>query len=131
MATLGNRFVASAPHVSLAVGEQVVDNHSNNGEEEDDETPEDLVGNGAVGLKDLDCRTPLAYYRRQRRLIHTPDKNIEYQDNETNDSTTSAVVPRLRGGRADSFIGDRSCKGKRRQPKLEEGDNGVVEHLDN
>lgn len=41
--------------MSLAVGEQVVDNHSDNGEEEDDETPEDLVGNGAVRLKDLDC----------------------------------------------------------------------------
>lgn len=39
----------------LAVGEQVVDDHSDNGEEEDDETPEDLVGNGAVRLEDLDC----------------------------------------------------------------------------
>jgi hypothetical protein len=43
--------------VSLAVGEQVVDDHSDNGEEEDDEAPEDLVGNGAVRLKDLDYAT--------------------------------------------------------------------------
>jgi hypothetical protein len=34
--------------VSLAVGEQVVDEHADNGEEEDDKSPEDLVGNRAV-----------------------------------------------------------------------------------
>jgi hypothetical protein len=34
--------------VSLAVGEQVVDEHADNGEEEDDESPEDLVGHRAV-----------------------------------------------------------------------------------
>jgi hypothetical protein len=39
--------------VSLAVGEQVVDEHADNGEEEDDESPKDLVGHGAVGLEDL------------------------------------------------------------------------------
>jgi hypothetical protein len=43
--------------VSLAVGEQVVDNHSDDGEQEDDETPKDLVGNGTVRLEDLDCDT--------------------------------------------------------------------------
>lgn len=39
----------------LAVGEEVVDDHSDDGEEEDNETPEDLVGDGTVRLKDLDC----------------------------------------------------------------------------
>jgi hypothetical protein len=34
--------------VSLAVGEKVVDEHADDGEEEDDESPEDLVGDGAV-----------------------------------------------------------------------------------
>ena len=48
-------FRSPASHVRLAVGEQVVDDHSDNGEEEDDETPEDLVRNGAVRLEDLDC----------------------------------------------------------------------------
>lgn len=61
VASIGRRlrdgFVASAPHVSLAVGEQVVNEHADDGEEEDDETPEDLVGNGTVGLEDLDCDT--------------------------------------------------------------------------
>jgi hypothetical protein len=41
--------------VSLAVGENVVDDHSDNGEEEDNKSPEDLVGDRAVRLEDLDC----------------------------------------------------------------------------
>lgn len=41
--------------VGLAVGEEVVDNHANDGEEEDDEGPNDLARNGAVGLEDLNC----------------------------------------------------------------------------
>jgi hypothetical protein len=52
---LRDRFVARVSHVRLAVREEVVDDHSDNGEEEDNETPEDLVGEGAVRLKDLDC----------------------------------------------------------------------------
>jgi hypothetical protein len=34
--------------VSLAVGEEIVDEHANDGEEEDDKSPEDLVGHRAV-----------------------------------------------------------------------------------
>ena len=34
--------------VGLAVGEEVVDEHADNGEEEDDKSPENLVGDGAV-----------------------------------------------------------------------------------
>lgn len=34
--------------VGLAVGEEVVDNHANDREEEDDEGPDDLAGNRAV-----------------------------------------------------------------------------------
>jgi hypothetical protein len=40
--------------VSLAVGEDVVDDHADNREEEDDKGPENLVGDGAVRLEDLD-----------------------------------------------------------------------------
>lgn len=38
-----------------AVAEEVVDDHADNGEEEDDEAPDDLVERRAVGLDDLDC----------------------------------------------------------------------------
>lgn len=50
----GNRLVGV---VGLTVGEEVVDDHADDGEEEDDECPKHLVGDGAVGLEDLDCST--------------------------------------------------------------------------
>lgn len=37
------------------VGKQPVDDHPDDGEEEDDEAPEQLVQRRAVGLQDLDC----------------------------------------------------------------------------
>lgn len=40
--------------MSGAVREEIVDEHAEDGEQEDDERPEDLVGCGAVGLEDLD-----------------------------------------------------------------------------
>lgn len=52
---LRDRVVARVSHVRLAVREEVVDDHSDNREEEDNETPENLVGDGTVRLKDLDC----------------------------------------------------------------------------
>lgn len=41
--------------MGCAVGEQVVDNHADDGEKEDDERPEDLLTRAAVGLDDFDC----------------------------------------------------------------------------
>ena len=110
---LGNRGVVRVAHVRLAVGEEVVDDHSDDGEEEDDETPEDLVRDGAVRLKDLD-----------------PDKNIEDQNDETDNSTTSSVVPRLSASDGN-LVSDGSSKGKRSKPELEESDDSVVEHFGN
>lgn len=43
--------------VGMAVGEEVIDEHADDGKEEYDESPDDLVGYGAVGLEDLNCRT--------------------------------------------------------------------------
>ncbi len=43
--------------MGLAVGEEVVDDHADDGEEENDKCPEHLVGDGTVGLEDLDCST--------------------------------------------------------------------------
>jgi hypothetical protein len=48
--------------VSLAVGEEVVDEHSDDGEEEDNKSPKDLVGDGAVGLEDLNYSTNASAY---------------------------------------------------------------------
>ena len=41
--------------MGLAVGEEIVDDHSDNGEQKDDEGPENLVRDGTVGLEDFDC----------------------------------------------------------------------------
>jgi len=60
--------------------------------------------------------------------IHTPDKNIENQNDETNNSTTSSIVPGLSTSDGD-LVRDGSCKGKRSKPELEEGDDSVVEHF--
>lgn len=40
--------------MSLAVAEQIVDNHAADGEDEDHERPNDLAGDGTVGLENLD-----------------------------------------------------------------------------
>jgi hypothetical protein len=46
--------------VGVAVGEEVVDDHADDREEEDNESPDDLVWYGAVGLEDLDCSTDVS-----------------------------------------------------------------------
>ena len=43
--------------MGLAVGEEVVDDHADDGEEENDESPEDFVGYRALGIENLDCGT--------------------------------------------------------------------------
>lgn len=56
---LWQRFVSTTSLVCLAVREEEVDKHSDDWEKEDDQAPEDLVGGGAVRLKDLDWERPL------------------------------------------------------------------------
>lgn len=61
--------------------------------------------------------------------IRTPDKDIENQNDETDNSTTSSVVPGLSASDGD-LVSDGGSKGKRSKPELEEGEDGVVEHFD-
>ena len=39
--------------MSVAVGEEVVDDHTDDGEEEDDKSPDDFVHDWAVALEDF------------------------------------------------------------------------------
>ncbi|OIC48785.1 hypothetical protein A7L03_18955 [Acinetobacter baumannii] len=64
--------------MSLAVGEEVVDDHSDDGEEEDDKGPEDLVGDGTVGLEDFD-----------------PSNDIKNQHNKPYNPASSTCLPWL------------------------------------
>lgn len=46
--------------VGIAVGEEVVDDHADYWEEEHNEGPDDLVGDRAVRLENLDCRADMS-----------------------------------------------------------------------
>ncbi len=52
-----NRFISV---VGLSVREEVVDDHANNREEENNESPDDFSGDGAVRLEDLNCGTSMS-----------------------------------------------------------------------
>lgn len=53
---LGKGLVGAAAAVVLgAVGEEEVDDESDDGENEDAQAPEQLVNGRAIGLQDLDC----------------------------------------------------------------------------
>lgn len=47
--------------MSSAVGEEVVDDHSTNWKQEDQERPEDLVRDWAIGWQDFNCRQVYQY----------------------------------------------------------------------
>jgi hypothetical protein len=57
--------------VGCTVGEEIVDDHSDDGEEEDNQCPENLLARATVGLDNLDCAA-LAHgskvYNRMTRL---------------------------------------------------------------
>lgn len=97
--------------VSLAVGEEVVDEHADNGEEEDDESPENLVRDGTVGLEDFNYSTdmsasafrkaapPKTGRRRDARFERTgltPSNDVQNQDNKSNNATAGSSLPWLR-----------------------------------
>lgn len=43
--------------MSLAVREEIIDDHANNREEKNDERPDNLVGDRTVRFENLDCGT--------------------------------------------------------------------------
>jgi hypothetical protein len=102
-----NGLVAAAGVVGCAVREEPVDDETDNGEDEDEETPEELVAGRAVRLENLD-----------------PDNDVENQDNKTDDAAASAILPGV-----GSRLGvNRRGKGKGGQPELEEERQSRGEH---
>lgn len=91
-------LVVAASVVGSAVREEPVDDEADDGEDEDEQAPEELVADGAVGLEDLD-----------------PDDNVKNQDDEAQNATACAVLPRRGRGGADG-----GSKGDGGEPKLEE-----------
>lgn len=61
----------------MAVREEVVDDHANNGEEEDDESPENLIGNGTVRLEDFNCGTGMSACIHKQRVFVEARRSFE------------------------------------------------------
>jgi hypothetical protein len=68
--------------VGLAVGEEVVDDHADDGEQEDDESPEDFVRYGALRLEDLNCghrvSLVLMFITKEGTIDHVCERGSTY-----------------------------------------------------
>jgi len=66
--------------VGLAIREEIIDNHADNGKEEDDKRPKHLVGNRAIRLENLDCNAnmsaPVLPCKLQDSMLLTPGNDI-------------------------------------------------------
>jgi hypothetical protein len=111
--------------VLSTVAEEVVDDHADNGEEEDDEAPEDLVQRWAVGLDNLNCSlVSKAAPAGKSGLKCTPGDDVENKDDKPDNTATSRSLPvRGLGGDGGSLHG----KG---HGELEEGGKHDLEHDD-
>lgn len=122
----GNGFVA-ARVVFGAVREEVVDEHSDEGEEEDDKAPDDLVERRAVGLDDLNYAR-LAMRRASQyetgRKGRTPCDDVEDEDDESDDAAAGRTLPVRRLDR------DGCSLDKQGERELEEGGESELEHDD-
>lgn len=58
----------------------------------------------------------------------TEDDDVENQDNEANDTTTSAILPAVVDGAGGDLLGDGGGKGEGGQTKLEEEGVDVLIH---
>lgn len=73
----------------LAVREQPVDDHADDGEDEDDETPKELVGGRAVRLEDFDCdETSVSIAHKQKE-----DRDCVLQTRISRTRTMKPMIP--------------------------------------
>lgn len=103
--------------MSLAVAEEVVDDQTDDWEQEDKNTPQQLLRNWAVGLENLDCimrkllslgskiatRRATTHGRCERMTCIkevkqcerqlTEDDDVENKDNEADYSTSCTILP--------------------------------------
>lgn len=119
-----------------AVGKEVVDDHADDGEQENDQAPDQLVHGRAVGLDDLNYaqtgqrNQAIALHstdglaRVQRCGRRTPRNDIENQDDEAHDTTPSGTLPRGRLG------GDGGGLGHQGEGALEERGESELEHFE-
>jgi len=101
---LRDSLVSSARGVLVAVGEEVVHDQTEDGEEEDTKEPKELVRRRPVGLEELDYKqyhVRKCYRARENVSLElveskkklTKDNNVQDQDNESNNTATGAELP--------------------------------------
>lgn len=123
------------------VREQVVDNHADNWEEEDDQAPQKLGRRWAVGLEDLDCfggggHELVCVCGTERRAAAwalwalTEYNDIQDQDDESQYTAAGAVLPAVVEGRHRDVLRHWSGKGESGQAQLEQDGEQSLEHLD-
>lgn len=64
------------------------------------------------------------------REVRTEDDDIEDQDDEAQDATAGAILPRVASSGSRDVLRDGRGKGESSQAELEEEAEEVVEHLD-
>jgi hypothetical protein len=129
-------WFVSTTLVGSAIREEPVDYHAANGEQEDEQTPQDLAQNWAVGLQDLNCEVNsqphshvvIPQEKKTWILDHietgrgcmvakrTEDNDIENEDDKTHNPAASAIAPCVAVG----FDRDRSRHGEGEHRELNE-----------
>lgn len=97
--------------MGTTVRKQVVDDHSDEGEKEDDETPQQLGGGRTVRLENFDN-----------------DDYIENQDDQSNDPSTSTVSQVVVTSRRESVVRNRCGPGEHSEELAKEGRQEYVLH---
>jgi hypothetical protein len=128
---LSDRLVVAARHVCRAVGEEPVNNKTQDWEQEDTNTPQHLVGYWAVRFQDLHCRriSPAVNSRAceyRRSMVLTEDEDIQDKNNETDSSATSTVLPCVTV--AAGLDGDWGGHGEAEKRELDEHAECGLEH---
>ncbi len=117
-----------------AVREQPVQDQAEDGEEEHDDTPEQLVRRRAVGFQHLDCKIarlagslhPPSRFKEARP--RTEDDDVEDKNDEADNSTATAVSPGVAVvACAQSLLGHR--EGEEREEGEEGGEGELEEHV--
>lgn len=121
--------------MGTTVRKQVVDDHSDEGEKEDDETPQQLGGGRTVRLENFDWKeravSEVMQYTTNKvggLATRTNDDYIENQDDQSNDPSTSTVSQVVVTSRRESVVRNRCGPGEHSEELAKEGRQEYVLH---
>lgn len=108
--------------VLVAFREEVVDEHADEREEEDDQGPDDLVDGGTARLEDLNCFHVRASSKIGNSILRTPGNDVQNQNNDTNDTAAGTGLPVAALDRDGRGFGEQA------EGQLHEEEVGEIEH---